>query len=163
MQAPTLKQKALQCFRRGQLKKAKTLYEKICRQYPRDAEAWYMLASVYGQGGHYQRAADYYRKTLKIQPGAYVAQCGLGAALKQLGQYADAEYAFRQALAQQLFARRCLKAVRMPLSLATKSTPSTTIGVGMYEPLLGRCHSIPFGTSSSSERAMSPRASARTA
>ena len=101
MQAPTLKQKALQCFRRGQLKKAKTLYEKICRQYPRDAEAWYMLASVYGQGGHYQRAADYYRKTLKIQPGAYVAQCGLGAALKQLGQYADAEYAFRQALAQQ--------------------------------------------------------------
>jgi len=98
MHAPVLKQKALQCFQHGQLKKAKTLYEKICRQYPQDAEAWYMLASVYGQSGHYRRAADYFIKTLRLQPNAVIAHCGLGSALKQLGQQAEAEHAFRQAL-----------------------------------------------------------------
>ncbi len=98
MQAPILKQKALQYFRRGQLKKAKTLYEKICRQYPQDAETWYMLASTHGQAGNYRRAVDCFLKTLQLQPDAVVAHCGLGSALKQLGQYRDAERAFRRAL-----------------------------------------------------------------
>ncbi len=92
------KQRAQTLFQQGQIKQARTLYEKLCRENPRDAECHYMLGSIAGQQRKFDTAATHFRKTIELQPDALVAHCGLGAALKGMGRYAEAEAAFRAAL-----------------------------------------------------------------
>lgn len=96
-----VKQKALRLFQQGHNNKARNLYEKMCKKHPHDAEALYMLGSIYGQTGDYKRASHYFKKTLQLQPNAFVAICGLAASHKQLGEYSEAEKAFQQALKLQ--------------------------------------------------------------
>ena len=93
-----LKQRALEQFQKGRLKKARELYEKACRQNPDDAEAWYMLGSVYGQAGAYDMAVKHLTRAAKLQPAALPVQCALGAAYKALGKLDEAEHCFRRAL-----------------------------------------------------------------
>jgi len=95
------KQQAQSLFQKGQFKQACTLYEKLCRKHPNDAELTYMLGSVYGQLGKFEEATRSFRTCIELQPNAFVAHCGLGAALKGLGQYAEAEQSFREALKLQ--------------------------------------------------------------
>jgi len=93
-----IRQKALNLFQQGHFKKARNLYEKICKKNPQDAEALYMLGSIFGQTGDFKRASQYFIKTLALQPNAFVAICGLAASLKQLGEYDEAEQTFQRAL-----------------------------------------------------------------
>ncbi|MFC1589231.1 sulfotransferase [Pseudomonadota bacterium] len=96
-----IRQKALRFFQQGHANKAQNLYEKLCKKKPNDAEALYMLGSIYGQRGEYKRASQYFKKTLQLQPNAFVAVCGLAASHKELGEYSDAQKAFQQALELQ--------------------------------------------------------------
>jgi tetratricopeptide (TPR) repeat protein len=98
VQTSPTKQKAHQCFQKGQYRKARDLYERALKQNSNDPETLYMLGSIHGQNGQYERAVEYFQRTLKLQPGAVVAWCGLGAALKQLRCYPEAEHAFRKAV-----------------------------------------------------------------
>ena len=93
-----IKQQALHYLNAGQLKKARSLYEKHIKRNPRDPEALYMLGSIHGRAGNYARASDYFSKTLKLQPDAFVALCGLAASEKQLGNYEKAMQSFDKAL-----------------------------------------------------------------
>ena len=92
------KQKAQQLFQKGKLKQAQALYEKLCKENPRDAESFYMLGSIFGQQRKFAAAEKQFRQTLKLQPNALVAHCGLGAALKELGRFDEAATAFQAAL-----------------------------------------------------------------
>jgi len=95
------KQQAQSLFQKGQFKQACTLYEKLCRKYPNDAELSYMLGSVHGQLGKFEAAARSFRTCIELQPNAFIAHCGLGAAFKGLGQFAEAEQSFMDALKLQ--------------------------------------------------------------
>ena len=92
------KQKAQQLFQKGKLKQAQILYEKLCKENPRDAESFYMLGSIFGQQKKFSAAEKQFRQTLKLQPNALVAHCGLGATLKALGRFDEAAAAFQTAL-----------------------------------------------------------------
>lgn len=97
----TKKQRAQSLFQQSKLKQARTLYEKICKASPRDAESHYMLGAIHGQQGNFEQAAKFFHKTLELQPNTLVALCGLGAALKALGRYKEAEQTYRKALQQK--------------------------------------------------------------
>lgn len=96
--APSKKQRAQTLFQQGQLKQARAIYEKLCKENPRDAECHYMLGSIAGQLRKYDEAAAHFKKTLELQPNTFIAYCGLGAALKEAGRHSEAEGAFRNAL-----------------------------------------------------------------
>lgn len=98
MQTEALKRKALEHFRRGQLKKSQTLYEKVCRTDTRDVEALYMLGSTYAQSGNFSRACDILEKALKMKPDALPIHCALGAARKAMGETEQAIAHFRSGL-----------------------------------------------------------------
>ena len=96
-----VRQKALRLFQQGHQNKARNLYEKIYKKNPHDAEALYMLGSIFGQTGEFKRALHYFKKALALQPNTFVVICGLGATYKALGEYADAIKSFLLALNQQ--------------------------------------------------------------
>lgn len=97
MANPNLKQKARECFERGQLKKAQALYEKLCRADANDVEALYMLGSTHGQRGQYRQACDILEQALRKEPNALPIHCALGAAYKARGNTEQAVARFRQA------------------------------------------------------------------
>ena len=92
------KQKAQQLLQKGKLKQAQALYEKLCKENPRDAESFYMLGSIFGQQGKFHAAEKQFKRTLEIQPDALVAHCGLGAALKEMNRFDEAIQTFQTAL-----------------------------------------------------------------
>lgn len=93
-----IKSKALVFFNKGSMDKAKTLYEKARKKNPNDPECLYMLGAIYGQRKNYTQAIKYFTKTLDLQPGTFVALCGLGKAQKEAGLYNDAGSSFSKAL-----------------------------------------------------------------
>lgn len=95
------KQRALGLLQRGQARQAGILYDKLCREFPNDAESHYMLGTTCGQLGRLKEAADSFRTCLRLQPNAFVAHCGLAAAYKGLGKYTEAEQSLRMALGLQ--------------------------------------------------------------
>lgn len=97
MANPNIKQKARECFQRGQLKKAQALYEKLCRADANDVEALYMLGSTHGQRGQYRQACEILEQALSKQPNALPIHCALGAAYKSMGNKDQAIARFRQA------------------------------------------------------------------
>ncbi|WP_158675309.1 tetratricopeptide repeat-containing sulfotransferase family protein [Thiohalobacter thiocyanaticus] len=98
MQTDALKSKALEHFRRGQLKKSQALYEKVCRADTQDVEALYMLGSTYAQSGNYCKACNILEKALKMKPDALPIHCALGATRKAMGEAEQAITHFRSGL-----------------------------------------------------------------
>ena len=95
------RQRVRRLMQRGRLAGATRACEQLCREQPADAEAHYLLGTLYGQVGKFSEAATAFRRSLALQPGASVAHDGLGMALVMLGQHTEAEQAFREALALQ--------------------------------------------------------------
>ncbi len=89
------KQKAQQLLKKGKLKQAQALYEKLCKENPHDAESFYMLGSIFGQQRKFSAAEKQFKRTLELQPDALVAHCGLGAALKELQRFDEAIQTFQ--------------------------------------------------------------------
>jgi serine/threonine protein kinase/tetratricopeptide (TPR) repeat protein len=72
--------------------------EKATSQGPRLAAARSCLGQAYMAQGLYEKAADEYRRMLMLEPTSDDAYGGLAFALERLGQPADAEQAFKQAV-----------------------------------------------------------------
>jgi len=92
------KQRAQELLGQGKLQEARVLLQDLCRQHKRDAEAYYLLGSIYGQLGEFEQAAKWFRRAVKLQPSAAVAHCGLGSALEAQGKWGEAETCYRKAL-----------------------------------------------------------------
>lgn len=60
-----------------------------------------MLGAIHGQANDFITAIKYFENTLAIQPNAFVAICGLGAAQKNAGQLKQAKISFKHALEMQ--------------------------------------------------------------
>lgn len=101
MHTEILKRKAFEHFQRGQLKKAQSLYEKLCKTNANDAEALYMLGSTYGRIGNFNRARTTLEMALAKQPDAPPIICALGATYKALGDTDKAIASFKKALGLQ--------------------------------------------------------------
>jgi eukaryotic-like serine/threonine-protein kinase len=73
--------------------------QKAAAQGPRLAAAHSCLGQAFMAQGEYGKAADQYRRTLELAPTSDDAYGGLADAYERLGRPADAEQAFRQAIA----------------------------------------------------------------
>ncbi len=96
--AGKMKKQGLQRLQAGRLSEACELFVALCRQYPRDAHAWYLLGAVHGQMGHAEQAAEAGRRSVELDAGNAGAQCNLGIALETLGRHDEALACYRKAL-----------------------------------------------------------------
>ncbi|MFQ5642934.1 MAG: tetratricopeptide repeat protein [Thiogranum sp.] len=89
---------ALGLLRQNRLEEALGACRRICDSEPGNAENWYVLATVHGQLGQLNPAADCYRRTTELQPDFLAAHCNLGQVLQRLTRYPEAESSYRKAV-----------------------------------------------------------------
>ncbi|MBI5612223.1 MAG: tetratricopeptide repeat protein, partial [Gammaproteobacteria bacterium] len=95
---PTLKARAAALVQSGRPAEARPLLEALCQQHAADAEAWYLLGTVYGLLGQHERGAECCQRALALRPRYPEAHNSLGNALAALGRIPEAETAYRAAL-----------------------------------------------------------------
>ena len=95
------KKQASSFFQSNQLSEAKALLAQICKIDGRDADAWNMLAAVYGMLGEYADAEQCARKVVELQPTSDGAYNNLANALKAQGKLTQAKASYRRALQLQ--------------------------------------------------------------
>jgi tetratricopeptide (TPR) repeat protein len=79
----------------------KSLFEEVKEQTiknPKDADAWYHLASLYENAQMHQEEMAALQKVIEIDPGRGYAYVKLGNAYNRLGRHQDAVTSFRTAL-----------------------------------------------------------------
>lgn len=87
-------------LRMGRLQDAEEAFFELLESDPDSAEAYDGLARVYLRGGHARDAAEAAAASLGLRFHNPAAHCHLGMARRQLGEFAAAEIALRNALAQ---------------------------------------------------------------
>jgi len=93
------KQRAVKLMKQGKLPAAESVAAKLCKKNKNDAEAHYILGSIYGGMKRYQDAAVCFKTCTKLQPDAVVGHLNLGQAYAALKKYQASELAYRKALA----------------------------------------------------------------
>jgi tetratricopeptide (TPR) repeat protein len=83
---------------RGELARARTLYEEVLRQEPRHAGAVNLLAMIAGQTGDFSRAAQLCTKAVQLDPANPVSHNNRGMALQSLKRWEEALASFDQAI-----------------------------------------------------------------
>ena len=79
----------------------KSVFEEVKEQTiknPKDADAWYHLADLYGKAQMHQEEATALQKVIEHNPGKGYAYVKLGNAYNRLGRHQDAVTSFRTAL-----------------------------------------------------------------
>ena len=89
---------AMLCQQRGDLEQAKSLYEAILRQQPRQADALHYLGTLALQAQQYQEAIDWIEKAITLQPKRAQFYSNASLALQKLGRITDAIRYCRKAL-----------------------------------------------------------------
>jgi predicted O-linked N-acetylglucosamine transferase (SPINDLY family) len=91
-------EEAIAHHRRGDLKRARHLYEEVLRQTPDHFEALRLLGLATIQGGQAEKAIRLFRKALAIAPDSAVTNSDLGAALASIERYDEALARYDRAL-----------------------------------------------------------------
>src|SRR5689334_16249470 len=84
----------------GELAGAREVLQAELRQNPRSTEALFLAGQVEGLDGHWDRAAEFYRRVLVDHPELARVRLELARALYELGDDATAEYHFKLATAE---------------------------------------------------------------
>ncbi|MES2771132.1 MAG: tetratricopeptide repeat protein [Pseudomonadota bacterium] len=92
---------ALQQHQRGDLAKAKHLYEQLLSAHPQHPESLHLLGVLQHQMGQHQVALEYIGQALALKPNFPDAQSNLGAILMALNRPQEAVACYRQVLASQ--------------------------------------------------------------
>jgi tetratricopeptide (TPR) repeat protein len=85
----------------GDLSRAAQVYQKVVKQEPGNAQAWYLLGALCGVQGKLPEAITHYQRALRLRPNWAEAQHGLGLAHLLRGQPAEAEGPLRRAVQLQ--------------------------------------------------------------
>jgi tetratricopeptide (TPR) repeat protein/SAM-dependent methyltransferase len=96
--AGVLKQQGLALTQDDRLKEAGMLFKLLCEVWPDDAEAWYVLSTIYGKLGNIDEAADCCQHVLTIQPNHCGALLNLGHVCFQKGWLDEAVTLYLKAL-----------------------------------------------------------------
>lgn len=92
-------QLAVHYHSQGQLDAARTLYEGVLRQFPREFAVLYHLGLLEAQAGQIERAAGHFDQATHVNPNNADAQNNLAFVLQQLGRDTEALAAYAQAQA----------------------------------------------------------------
>ena len=95
------KLKAAECYRKGQLREADSLYQSVCQLDPADAASWVMRAELNRELGQFKEAESHCRRALALKPGYAPAHLELGNALLSQNIPDQAEAAYRKAIQLQ--------------------------------------------------------------
>jgi tetratricopeptide (TPR) repeat protein len=82
----------------NRLVEARKLCESLCRKSKSDAEAWFLLGSVYGQTGEPDKAINCLRRSIAIQGNIAITHYNLGLTNLRLGRFTEARASFEKAL-----------------------------------------------------------------
>jgi protein O-GlcNAc transferase len=93
----TRKKKALASFQAGRHQEAWTLYQGLCQADRLDADARLMCGLIAGLRGENERAEDYCRQALALDPKLAVAHFNLGIALRSQNKFTEACQSFKRA------------------------------------------------------------------
>lgn len=88
----------------GQISQAEALLAELLEEQPDFAEAWNRRALLYYSIGKYQKAIEYCKIVIELNPFHFGALHGLGLCYAALGDYRAAIQALRQALEIQPYA-----------------------------------------------------------
>jgi tetratricopeptide (TPR) repeat protein len=91
------KQHATKLYHQGKLKAAENILKKICKKGIEDAEAYYLLGSIYGDSKKFDKAITQFNKAKKLNPGVAVIHLNLGVAYSALNKLSEAHNAFMNA------------------------------------------------------------------
>ncbi len=100
-QGGTFRQSPQALLQKGRLEEARRLFEERCRRNPSDAEAHYIVGSIFGQQGKCQEAIPFLERTIRLKPDVVASHAALAAALKAVGRLSEAEKSFRRVLQMQ--------------------------------------------------------------
>jgi len=92
------KQAALQALQQKDFGRAETLLRQVCKGNAKDAQAWFLLGAVYGEGGKFEQVIDCCRRVLALDPNNVPAYTNLGNASASLGRHEEAAAAYAKAL-----------------------------------------------------------------
>lgn len=90
--------RAISCHQADNLDEAERLYREILRGHPDHADATHLLGVVLFQRGDYERAEDFVRKAIAIDPKFAMYHANLGRIRMAAGQAGDAIPAYRDAI-----------------------------------------------------------------
>lgn len=85
---------------RGKAKEAEELFLRACSLAPQQSEPFFQLGIFYDSRQQHGRAANQFRKVLKLTPGDPQAYDYLALSLEALGEFDQAEAAYRMGLAR---------------------------------------------------------------
>jgi tetratricopeptide (TPR) repeat protein len=91
-------QSAYEFHRQGNLKQAGSLYDKILKKQPDNANVLHMRGVISCQTGNYASAIKYITKALHLDPDNSEAHCNLGVALQEKGLLDDAIAYYQKAI-----------------------------------------------------------------
>ncbi len=83
--------------RRGDLERARAIYQGLVELFPDDFMVWEILAAMDEKAGRHQEAEAKYRKSLAVDRSHMSGWRGLGRCLMAQGKLEDATFAFRKA------------------------------------------------------------------
>jgi predicted O-linked N-acetylglucosamine transferase (SPINDLY family) len=90
------KKKARAFFDNQQLPQALELYIRVCEIDCRDADAWYMAGAIYGMLGQKNKSIQFLYTAIELRPGHLLARYNLGIALRDNGDFSQAERVFKK-------------------------------------------------------------------
>lgn len=82
----------------GNLAEAGQAYAQILGKVPNEPTALYLLGLVFLQGGQLEKAVEFLKKSLSVEPSNAEANNNLGVALNAAGQQTEAEASYRKAI-----------------------------------------------------------------
>lgn len=85
---------------RGEYQEAEQAFRRACELAPSDADPHFQLAVMYSNRQQHARAAEKFRKVLSLTPDDPQAYDYLGLSLEKLGDFGNAEAAYRMGLAR---------------------------------------------------------------
>jgi len=81
----------------GKMAEAMELLTRLCQKVPGNADAWFMLGTLYANLKQYPQAADCLRRAVELRPHHTLSYFNLGTALRSMGRVDEAVDAFIEA------------------------------------------------------------------
>jgi predicted O-linked N-acetylglucosamine transferase (SPINDLY family) len=93
--------KAKKLLSENKLEEANKILSQLSIQAPRDADIWLCLGYIAGNRQEYERAVDYFKKAIAIEPGNAKILFNYGIALRDVGNFDNAIEVFKKSLEKE--------------------------------------------------------------
>ena len=126
------REKIKSLLQNSRLDDAKKLCQSFCKKNKNDAEAWFMLGTIYGQISEYDNAVNSLRKSISLQNNVAITHHNLGL----IYLYSDKPVLARSSFEKALKLDPGSSATRLELANALQAEGSPEDAIPMYENIL---------------------------